>query len=173
MASRSAAIVYGSLSQRAAANRRHLARVLAASQGALRIFDVNLRPPHDDLALVMRMAQDADLIKLNDEELAVLVATRSELRLEVRARQLADRTGCPRICVTAGARGAGVLWDGRWYWHPGVRVRVVDTVGAGDAFLAAFLDALLRGRPVSEALKRACQLAAFVASRPGAQPAHR
>ncbi|HAM73088.1 MAG TPA: carbohydrate kinase [Verrucomicrobiales bacterium] len=167
-----AAIIYGSLALRSDANRRHLQRLLRSSQGAMRVFDVNLRPPHDDLALVRRLAAEADLIKLNDEELRRLTPGRRPGALEPRARQLAAATGCRRICVTAGAAGAGVLWDGAWVWQPAQPVRVVDTIGAGDAFLAAFLDALMRRLPVSEGLRRACRLAEFVSSQPGAQPPH-
>jgi fructokinase len=49
---------------------------------------------------------------------------------------------------------------------------VVDTIGAGDAFLAMLLSEMLLGRSASLAMARAARLAAYVASRPGAVPSY-
>ncbi|MBI2515330.1 MAG: carbohydrate kinase [Opitutae bacterium] len=165
-----AALVFGSLALRTPANRAVLACVLAAlPEGAWRVFDVNLRPPYDDLGLVRELAAQATLLKMNSAEAARLgVATGDELC----ARHLAEQTGCPTVCVTAGARGAGLLQAGRWYWEPARPVAVVDTVGAGDAFLAALLASQLAGAAPERALARACRLGAFVAGCAGATPVH-
>jgi fructokinase len=65
-------------------------------------------------------------------------------------------------------------WEGKWTWESGRPVAVRDTVGAGDAFLAALLVAVFdRGLSPATALKRACRLGEFVASRDGATPAYR
>jgi fructokinase len=167
------AVVFGSLAQRSAANRDALDRLLAAlPAGAPRVFDVNLRPPHDDLARVLALARQATVLKLNAEEAARLAggAPGDE---EARARVLAADTGCPLVCLTAGARGAGLLRAGRWHWEPGRPVAVEDTVGAGDAFLAALVTRLLDGRLADgEMLARACRLGEWVAAHRGATPAY-
>jgi fructokinase len=167
-------LIYGSLAQRSAHNQAVLAQLLAALPAkAWRIFDVNLRPPHDDLALVRRLATKATLLKLNAAEAARLVANQPESpgREEADARALASQTGCSIVCITAGARGAGLLRADRWHWEPGCPVTVADTVGAGDAFLAALVSSLMAGNhPDAASLARACRLGEWVASRPGATP---
>lgn len=168
------ALVFGSLAQRASYNRAALERlhtVLPAD--AHRVFDVNLRPPHDDLELAFALAHRATLLKLNAAEAARLAAGASETpgREEAHARTLAERIGCRIVCVTAGERGAGLLRDGRWHREPGRPVAVADTVGAGDAFLASLVAGLLDGRtPDGEVLARACRAGEWVASQRGATP---
>jgi fructokinase len=172
---RARACVFGSLAQRSRVNRATLERLLAVLPAdALRVFDVNLRPPHDDLPLVRDLARKATLLKLNAAEAARLASDEAETpgREETHARALAAQAGCATVCVTAGARGAGLLSEGRWLWEPAQPVAVADTVGAGDAFLAALVAHRLAGAPAEESLTRACRLGEWVASRRGATPAY-
>ena len=166
------AIVFGSLAARREPNRSNLLRVLEQMSLALKVFDVNLRPPYDDADLVRRLAREADLVKLNDEEVAgFLGADVAISNLEDGARKIANMAGCDRVCVTAGADGAGLLDDGTWYWSKGEKIVVSDTVGAGDAFLAALVAGLLRSPKDPEPiLANASRLGGFVASRKGATP---
>lgn len=167
------ALVFGSLAQRSAANRVTLEHLLAKlPAGAERVFDVNLRPPHDDPALVHDLARHATLLKLNAAEAARLAAREPEApgREEVHARLLAQRTGCTTVCVTAGVRGAGLLAVDRWLWEPGRTVEVADTVGSGDAFLAALVTHRLGGKSAGECLARACRAGEWVATQRGATP---
>lgn len=176
VAAASQAIVFGSLAQRSPFNRNALERLLAVlPPQAIAVFDANLRPPFDDLDLVRTLAARSTVLKLNAAEAARLAAGEPEWpgREEVHARALAARTGTPVICVTAGARGAGLLRGEVWTWEPAQPVQVVDTVGAGDAFLASLVTSLLEGRSSDgELLARACRLGEWVASRRGATPAH-
>lgn len=171
------AVVFGSLAQRTPFNRAGLDRLLTVLPAeAWRVFDVNLRPPHDDLERVAELAPQATLLKLNAEEAARL-ATGAEKETpgeeESHARQLAERYRCPTICVTAGSRGAGLLRDGKWHWEPGRPIEVADTVGAGDSFLAALVSHLLQGNLSNQAsLARACRLGEWVATKRGATPAY-
>lgn len=106
-ARRARAIVFGSLAQRSAANRAVLEALLAAlPEGAERVFDVNLRPPHDDIALVHTLARRATLLKLNAAEAARLAAGESEApgREETDARTLARQTGCATVSQRDGRR---------------------------------------------------------------------
>lgn len=168
------ALVFGSLALRSDENRESLARLVAAlPPTAWRVFDVNLRAPHDDLALVRRTASLANVLKLNAAEAARLAddSTETPGREAAHARLLAAQLRIPLVCVTAGARGAGLLRDDRWTWEPARPVVVADTVGSGDAFLAALLAELLRGpRSDAELLGPACRLGEWVASRTGATP---
>jgi fructokinase len=122
--------------------------------------------------LVLKTAQ---LVKLNDDELAALTGTaaRTPGSLAKAVRRFADDNAIARVCVTAGARGAGLWWDGQWHWEDARPVTVRDTVGAGDAFLGALLGAIFvrQARP-ADALAQACRMGEFVASRDGATPAY-
>jgi fructokinase len=174
-AARCAGVVFGSLALRSAHNRSSLQRLLAAlPSDAARIFDVNLRPPHDDLALVRSLAPQATLLKLNAAEAARLAADAPETpgREEADARDLHSTLRTPTICITAGDRGAGLLHEDRWYWEPAQPVKTADTVGAGDSFLAAFLSRWLppAKTPPADALRHACRIGEWVATQRGATP---
>lgn len=172
VAGQAAALVFGSLAQRSPANRAALRTLLAAlPPPARRVFDVNLRAPYDDLALVRELAPAATLLKLNSGEAARLCDDPpAPGREEAHARQLAALTRGGAVVVTAGERGAGLLHEGRWHWEPGRRVDVADTVGSGDAFLAALLARLLAGAAPAAALAHACRTGEWVASCHGATP---
>jgi fructokinase len=173
MANRGASLLFGTLAQRSEHNRKQLSAVLGKMAGGLRIYDVNLRPPFDDAELIRHLAGRADLIKLNDEELEVITqGLYPTLSLDKAALEYAAQVDCQRLCVTAGARGAGLLAGDKWYWVDGRPVVVRDTVGAGDSFLAALIHGLVGTvrRTPAEILTRACRLGEFVASSDGATP---
>jgi fructokinase len=86
------------------------------------------------------------------------------------AEAAAARYGLAVVCITQGAAGATAWSPDEEASAGGIAIDVVDTVGAGDAFTAAFVGWLLRGRPVAEALRFANALGALVASRAGAIP---
>jgi fructokinase len=174
------ALIYGSLAGRSPYNLNQLGRLLETG-GPLKFFDVNLRPPFAEPALVIELAQRADVIKLNDEELGKLASwirtgegtadtPRSIEGLSRACAVIAEGTNTSRICVTRAAEGAA-LWDaGELVCAPAPRVVVKDTVGAGDAFTAGLMVGLTRGMETRELLVNACRLGAFVASHPGATP---
>jgi fructokinase len=74
------------------------------------------------------------------------------------------------VFVTCGERGAIAVNGSEAVQHPGFPVRVVDTVGAGDAFTAAATHCLLHEIPLEETLAVANRWAAWVASQAGAMP---
>lgn len=169
-------LIYGTLALREKANRRSLAALLRAWPAAWRVVDLNLRPPFDTGAAIDLALAQAQFLKLNEHELARLAGQDrlSPRSLESATRRIAARHGISRICVTAGDRGAGLLWDGDWHWEKARRVAVRDTIGAGDAFLAGLLAALLvRRLAPRQALAHACRLGEFVAARDGSMPFYR
>ncbi len=169
-------IVFGTLAQRSDGNLAAISALLdMVPARALRVFDVNLRAPHDNLDLARFLAQRAGLTKLNAEEAARLAdrADQVEGHEEANARAIARQTGCALICVTAGSRGAGLLRGEKWLWESGREVEVRDTVGAGDAFLACLVAGLIEGKNSdAELLARACRLGEWVATRRGATPVY-
>jgi fructokinase len=165
------AIVFGSLAQRGAVSRATIERL--GEVDVPKVFDVNLRPPYEDAGVVRRSLAHAEVVKLNEHELrrmAAWFALPEDPRDAVTA--LAERFGCRTICVTRGDAGAAMLHAGRWTEHPGYRVEACDTVGSGDAFLAAFLWRLLRGDDDEAILQHANLLGAYVATQSGAIPAY-
>jgi fructokinase len=162
----SSAVIYGSLAQRSSANRHNLDSLLKACCG-IKVMDVNLRAPHDDPATVMSLARHADIIKVNEDELLRLTTSGGN-DIESLARRLPQITGAQIVCVTAGDKGAGLLRDNTWYWEAARHVTVVDTVGAGDAFLARLLAGIIQNEPTASALPCACRLAEKVVAHAGA-----
>lgn len=168
-----AAVVYGTLALRETPNRRALASLLERWPAALRVVDLNFRAPFVTRAAIECALGFAQFVKLNEDELAALVGggARTPAALRRSTEQFVRQRGIERVCVTAGARGAGLWWQGEWHWEPARPVRVRDTVGAGDAFLGGLLGALLgREANPARALASACRMGEFVASRDGATP---
>ena len=162
--------IFGSLSVRDAVSRQALAELLP--HASFKIFDVNLRPPHYQLAHLSDMMRQADFIKLNDDELhEIATALGSPYRsIEQNIRFIAEHTHTRQICVTLGKHGALYFCDGELFAHHGYRVTVADTVGASDSFLAGFIHQYLQRKPPQEILAFACALGSLVASRHGATP---
>lgn len=164
------AFVFGSLAARGPASRETLYRLLL--HAPLKVFDVNLRPPHYSRDVVTYLLGQADVVKLNHHELAEIMGWFGASSDEATALQwLAARFQLQAVCVTKGADGA-VLWVGqRLYRSPGIAVQVQDTIGSGDAFLAALLKGWLAGSPPADYLAFACAAGSLVASHQGATPA--
>jgi fructokinase len=164
------AFVFGSLAARSGATRETLYRLL--QRAPFKVFDVNLRAPHYSRNVVTYLLRQANLAKLNHHELAEIMgwfgASPDE---ETALHWLAERFGLQAVCVTKGADGA-VLWTGgQLYRSPGIAVQVQDTIGSGDAFLAALLRGWLAGQAPAELLAFACAAGSLVATHQGATPA--
>ena len=166
------ALVFGSLAQRSAQNRSVLDVMFATMPTALKVLDVNLRDAYDDHEQIWALARAADLVKLNDDEVqALLQTTATRANAEDCARSFQRQAGCKTVCVTMGAQGAGLLRCDEWHWVDAVPVKVRDTVGAGDSFLAGLIYGLLITQEDATAtLRRSAALASFVASSDGATP---
>jgi fructokinase len=169
-----AAVVFGTLAQRSGTVRAATEAVLATQPDAVPVYDVNLREGCWTPALVDELLRFAKILKLNEDELGVLG---SELGLDHSdiPSFAADATRrypqVSLVCVTQGGKGA-VLWTREAQSNlDGLEVRVVDTVGAGDAFTAGLIHGLLAGMLLPEIGRLANALGALVASREGAVPA--
>jgi fructokinase len=146
--------------------------LLKSYPDARRFYDINLRKDSYTTTLVMELLELADVVKLNDEELVRVqrMAGTSHASIEHFCRDYASRFHWDAICVTRGERGCAILKGGEYVEVPGVAVKVADTVGAGDAFAAAFLHGLNQGWPPAKIGEFANRLGAIVASRPGGIP---
>jgi len=161
------AVIFGSLACRTESTRNTLLNFLEQTQ-ALKIFDVNLRTPHYTLDTIAGLAAHADMVKMNDDELQIIIPGTGDLR--DRITEFRKTYHAKTICITRGEHGALVWHDYEFYEHPGYTVEVIDTVGAGDSFLATFVNGLLKGQSIPEVLDRACAVGAYVAGKRGANP---
>ena len=162
-------LVYGSLACR---DHRSLSTLISLLRKAkLKVLDINLRPPHYHYDLLMDLISKADFVKFNDEEILELG---QELGLsgdyEFIARKFANQFDLDSICITLGEDGAILLHKGEYFQHPGFKVKVKDTVGAGDSFLATIIQELMSGTDPKLALTKACAMGAMVTSMDGANP---
>ena len=169
-AKRSGLMIYGSLASRDPLTRETLMNLL--DYDGVKLIDVNFRKPYDSQEVVERLLERTDIVKLNDEELAVFATwhNRSESNEYELIEWFVTKYNIEMLCVTKGEKGALLYCNGKFYEHPGFKVNAVDTVGAGDAFLAGLIASLLKKKEPADALAFACATGAFVASKAGATP---
>jgi len=162
---------YGTLFASTDRGKNVLHQILRALRGATKFYDLNLRPGFDSPKLVRELLQSADVIKLNEEELQrVHEFAGLPLNVEAFCLEGSDRYEWQAVAVTLGDRGCALLAGGHYVEAPVHAVDVVDTVGAGDAFAAAFMHGLSLNWPAAEIACFANRVGALVASRHGAIP---
>ena len=164
------AVCFSTLAQRASTSRATIHRFLDAVPAAtVRILDVNLRPPHDDEAVVRASLARADVVKCNDDEWTRLKAISGTSDV---ASWLLDEKGVRLVCRTLGARGSELFRPGEHQRQtpPAVDTSDGDAVGVGDAFLATLTHHLLRDAPLERMLAAANTYAAYVATQRGGMP---
>jgi fructokinase len=163
-------LIYGSLVCRDEVSRKSLEELLQTK--AYKVFDVNLRKPHYSYGILEQLMHSANFIKFNDEELLEITAAMQSpfTSLEDNMKFISERTKVKAMCVTKGKHGALLMWEGKLYENGGYPVEVVDTVGAGDSFLATLIMSLLMEQMPQKSLDLACAVGALVAAAPGANP---
>ncbi len=165
------ALVFGSLVMRNEASRQTLLQLLQLA--SYRVFDVNLREPFYSADMVLNILGKTELLKLNQYELDVICSwINPEVKKEMdKIDLLRNNYQIEEILLTRGSQGASYYTGGKKYDSAAYEVEVADTVGSGDAFLAAFLAQKLNGgTTVDMQLSSASALGAFVASNDGACP---
>ena len=164
------AFIFGSMSSRHTITRNTLKHLVEIAP--FNVFDINLRPPHYSFDTINNLFQKSDLVKLNDEELEIYCSYlgKESNDLHDLARFISSLNRDTVICVTLGEKGAFLLHDDQFIHQPGFTVKVADTVGAGDGFLAGLVSRYLSGDSWQDSLKYACALGALVASKETANP---
>lgn len=180
------AVVFGTLAQRCPNSRATVQHFVETARLAIRLFDVNLRVTFFDADSLRRGAELATAIKLNADELPVVLrllrlvddVTDSALHDEPsggarRLLQVFAQTGLRYVVVTRGEQGTELVTHEASVRGPVARFerhQHADNVGAGDACSAGLLWGWLNGWPVERTVTLANRLGAFVASQPGATP---
>lgn len=174
LAQRTDAVCFSTLAQRSESSRSTMRSfLLGARPGAVRVCDINLRQNFFDAEVVEASMKLASIVKLNHEELPrVMHLIGREHRTEKEsARHLLASFDLQLICVTRGTSGSLLLSRQECDEHPGFKVKVADTVGAGDAFTAAMVHGYLRGASLAQINETSNRVGAWVASQAGATPA--
>lgn len=168
--SESDVFIFGSLICRDEVSRSTLFALL--DKAKYKVMDANLRPPYYTTEVLTELMLKADFIKLNDEELWKIS---KELKspynsFEQNMKFIAEKTNTKQVCVTKGEFGAVLFYNDKFYYNSGYFIKVVDTVGAGDSFLATLIVRLLKGKSPQKSLNYACAVGALVAGQEGANP---
>jgi fructokinase len=167
-------IYFGTLAQMSELVRRTTAALVRGNPSARCFYDINLRPESYTREIVLELLEQADVLKLNDVEIALvddLLGMQHHERVEDFCRDCAARFDLEAVCVTRGPDGCGLLLGSDYLEAPGYKVKVVDTIGAGDAFAAGLVHALSKSWSAAQAADFANRVGALVASRAGAIPA--
>lgn len=185
LAQRAGAICFGSLAQREPVSRATIQQLVAASVPAcIRVFDVNLRAPFYSAQVLSDSIALATVVKMNDAEVPLVLHWLGLAKAPTSAPTICDkavlREGAEKILavfprldlvvITCGGSGSLLVRRSEWHSHPGIEVKIADTIGAGDAFTAAITHYLLRGATLEQLSEAGNQWGAFIASQPGAMP---
>lgn len=171
LASRADAVCFGSLVQRGNSRNSVLRFLRAMRPEALRVFDINLRQHYYSKEVIDESLQLSDILKINDEEIRIVAELFGLGGDDTAAcRALIERYGLKLVILTRGADGSEVITADEAIPQAVGQVEVVDTVGAGDSFTAAFVVAYLRGDSLADAQRLANETAAYVCSCKGAMP---
>jgi len=162
--------IFGSLICRDEVSRSTLYALLEKAK--YKVLDANLRAPYYTMEVLNELMSKADFIKLNDEELWEISRKLESPynSFEQNIKFIAEKTNTKQVCVTKGAFGAVLYYNDKFYYNSGYFIKVVDTVGAGDSFLATLTARLLKGKSPQKSLNYACAVGALVAGQEGANP---
>lgn len=170
LASEVDAACFATLAQRSSVTAHSIRAFLNAMKpSALRVFDVNLRPPSYNAAMLYDLLHLADVVKLNQDECNI---TSALLGISDVPTWLLQEVGVSFVCLTRGKDGAELRTKEGIFTQKGEVVDITngDAVGVGDSFLAAMTTQLLNATSAIEALSFANRYAGYVATQKGAMP---
>jgi len=174
LAEKADAVCFGSLAQRSPGSSRTIIEFLRHTRKeSVRIFDINLRQNFYSPEIITQSLKLSSILKLNDEELPILIdmlGYQNKESEEELCRLLIEKYGLELVSLTKGENGSLLVNKKEAFRHPGRRVTVVDTVGAGDAFTAALAIQYLKGSSLERVSEAANKLGSWVASQVGATP---
>ena len=173
LAGRAQAVCFGSLAQRNPVSRETIGWFLdAVPEDCLKVFDINLRQSFYSKEIIEDSLRRCDILKINDEELEIVkeMFGLEDLPTEGLCRSIIDEYGLKMLILTCGVNGSHVFSGDVSSFIETPKVKVSDTVGAGDSFTGAFVASILKGKTVREAHEAAVKVSAFVCTQSGAMP---
>lgn len=167
------AVCYGSLAQRDEVSRKTINAFLDAmpkGEDFLKIFDVNLRQSFYTKEVLKSSFEKCNVLKINDEELVTVsrMFGYPGIDLQDKCWILIAKYNLKMLILTCGTNGSYVFKPGKVSFQETPKVSVVDTVGAGDSFTAAFCSEYIKGKSIEEAHKFAVEVSAYVCTQSGA-----
>ena len=166
-------VCFGSLAQRHVISHDTIHRFLNTTpMDCMKIFDINLRQNFYTKEVIQESLKACNILKINDEELVTIsrLFGYSGLDIEDKCYLILGKYNLKMLVLTCGTNGSYVFAPGLESYQPTPKVKVADTVGAGDSFTGSFAAAILSGMPLQEAHKLAVEVSAFVCTQPGAMP---
>ncbi len=166
------AVCFGSLAQRAVTSHQSIQKILeTVPDTALKVFDINMRQRFYSKDIIQKSLKKANVLKINDEEILVFAEMfgLSGDEFEI-MHQIVDNYSLSILALTKGAKGSWLLSKEEDSYLDTPKVRVADTVGAGDSFTAGLVAGLLKNKPLKEIHRSAVDISAFVCTQKGATP---
>ncbi len=167
------AVCFGSLAQRNVVSRENIHKFLDATpDDCVKIFDINLRQQFYTKEVIKESLKRCNILKINDEELVLIgrMFGYPGLDIENKCWLILGKYNLDMLVLTCGTNGSYVFTPGQMSFQETPKVKVADTVGAGDSFTGSFVGSILNGKSVPEAHKTAVQVSAFVCTQNGAMP---
>ena len=165
------AVCWGSLAQRSEKSRVAIGQMIdAAPKSALRVFDINIRRHFYSKEIVEESLQKANVLKLNEDELPLIISLFSlPADFSVALAEMIVRYSLKYVIFTQGAVCSSIYdATGEVSNIATPKVEVVDTVGAGDSFTATFVVNILKGASIVEAHRKAVEVSAYACTQAGA-----
>ena len=177
------AVCFGSLAQRNEVSRQTIQQFLDDTPAdCVKIFDINLRQQFYSKEVICESLQRCNILKINDEELELIGSMFGypELDVENKCWLILGKYNLDMLVLTCGTNGSYVFsrceslntptTTSQMSFQQTPKVKVADTVGAGDSFTGSFCAAVLSGKTVAEAHRLAVEVSAFVCTQNGAMP---
>lgn len=166
------AICFGSLAQRSEVSRKAIWDALEmVPKSCIKVFDINLRQSFYSKKIIEKSLAYADVFKINEEEI-VLVKEMFQMKgnEEELCQQLIDKYNLRLLTLTKGSDGSLLMSKDDSSFISTPKIKVVDTIGAGDSFTATMVMGLLYGDPLAVFHQKAVDVSAFVCTQNGATP---
>jgi fructokinase len=164
-------LCYGTLIQRNEVSGSTLYQLLRSFNGTYRLYDINLRKDCYSREIIDHSLRHADILKLNDDEAVELskILHLDAGSLPETGKRILHHYPVQICIITMGEKGALVISKtGEIIYEPGFRIRLEDSLGAGDAFSAGFIHKLLSGSGLQEACRYGNMMGAVVSTQKGA-----
>lgn len=166
------AICFGSLAQRSHVSRKAIWEALEmVPKSCIKVFDINLRQNFYSKEIIEKSLAYADVFKVNEDEIVVfrdlfgMKGTEEEI-----CKQITDKYNLRLLALTKGSEGSLLMSKGDKSFIPTPKVKVADTIGAGDSFTATMVMGLLNMQPLAVLHQKAVDVSTFVCTHHGATP---
>lgn len=166
-------ICFGSLALRSKETKNCAFKILSKlnQKDSIKIFDINIRQNFYSKELILECLKYTDVFKCNEDELALLIPMLCPSAKDEHGfyKYLKD-LGISLFILTNGSINSTIFYKDMISIQESLKVKIKDTVGAGDSFTSCFIASMLKGYSLEESHINANKLAAFICTKTGATP---